>query len=248
MRQFHTHKIGFINEAGMPPIGRGQPATPDKSSVSALIGSRCSKDRAFSSTARWEQMKSNIALANSFVRKQKSSLITINETIDLWRQQISKLNTREPIGHLFTEPLIRLSKAKFIHEKLFDDGTSTPHKIHIYEMGVRTFIEVPKLPLMAQHGFLSLIASSKLSECNPTSKVFELCSSELLQLLLSADKTLDRLSETDLVVAKSQPSINFTKSRNHWLDSAWNLFLKRVINAIRFPQVAGQSTLNLQVK
>ena len=146
------------------------------------------------------------------MRKQKSSLITINETIDLWRQQISKLNTRTHC-HLFTEPLIRLSKAKFNHEKLFDDGTSTPHKVHIYEMGVRTFIEVPKLPLMAQHGFLSLIASSKLSECNPTSKVFELCSSELLQLLLSADKTLDRLSETDLVVTKSQPSINFPTTR-----------------------------------
>ena len=193
-------------------------------------------------------MSSNLSLAKSFVRNQKLSLIKITQTVDIWRDEVRKTESTAPTGLIFRDSLLHISDQEFLNHKLFGDGSVPPLKINLYERGVRRFIEIPIVPLMTQHGFLSLVTSSRLSMEDPSENVFDLCSSELIQLLLDVEKTWDQLISTNLGVKTPYQSSSLIGDQEGSVKQTWHFLLSKILSAMGFPYLFRNDGLNLGLK
>ena len=227
MRYFHTYSPHQDSKTDLLSIGRGQAVLPEDSSAFENEYSRDRRKDVYSEKDRVSQIRQNLSTAMSFTESQKKALLEISETISLWKAESAMRKSRENLACLFQEPLIHLSNRRYLDQYLFDDGSTPPLKVHFSDKGLRGFIEIPILPLKSQHGFNALIASPALSEVNPSSEVFDLCTSEVIQLLLSADKTLNKLKER---ASKTGDGFNLrhfsANSRSRYRLSQPSLFVK----------------------
>ena len=243
MRYFHTHSPHMDSKTDLLSIGRGQAVLPGDSSA---FGNEYSKNRhkdVYSEKDRVSQTRKNLSTAMSFTESQKKALLEISETISLWKAEASMRKSRENLACLFQEPLIHLSNRRYLDQYLFDDGSTPPLKVHFSDKGLRGFIEIPILPLKSQHGFNALIASPALSEVNPSSEVFDLCTSEVIQLLLSADKTLNKLKERESKTGDGFNLRHFSaNSRSRYRLSQPSLFVK-ILQAFGISSPFSQSSL-----
>ena len=243
MRYFHTHSPHMDSKTDLLSIGRGQVVLPEDSSA---FGNEYSKNRhndVYSEKDRVSQTRKNLSTAKSFTESQKKALLEISETISLWKAESAMRKSSGNLACLFQDPLIHLSNRRYMDQYLFDDGSTPPLKVHFSDKGLRGFIEIPILPLKSQHGFNALIASPALSEVNPSSEVFDLCTSEVIQLLLSADKTLNKLKERE---AKTGDGFNLrhfsANSRSRYRLSQPSLFVK-ILQAFGISSPFSQSSL-----
>ena len=243
MRYFHTNSPHMDSKTDLLSIGRGQAVLPEHSSA---LGNEYSKNRqkdVYSEKDRVSQTRKNLSTAMSFTESQKKALLEISETISLWKAEAAMRKSRENLACLFQEPLIHLSNRRYLDQYLFDDGSTPPLKVHFSDKGLRGFIEIPILPLKSQHGFNALIASTTLSKVNPSTEVFDLCTSEVIQLLLSADKTLNKLKERETKTGDGFNLRHFSaNSRSRYRLSQPSLFVK-ILQAFGISSPFSQSSL-----